>query len=167
MNSFAAVNLDQQSQQGVPTDGMSWWFRWIIKGSAVLLGAIGIILGVVTAISITFSCILAGSILIFAGVLVLALEVPICCSYIEFIRPLTRFSENRPHWQKVALYMGPPIAVIILCPTVASILGSLCIFGVAALYFMLTVGKKASLEEMRRGATGDSKANLANDQLPR
>lgn len=55
-----------------------------------------------------------------------------------------------------------------MCPSVAAILGSLCIFGVAALYFMLTVGKKAPLEEMRNRAS-ESKADLTSNeqQLPR
>ncbi len=38
--------------------------------------------------------------------------------------------------------LSPPMVVIALCHDVAPILGSLCIFGVAALYFMLTIGKK-------------------------
>lgn len=167
MDPFATVNLEQQQQQGQPTDGMSFWFKWLIKGSAVVLGLIAILMGVVTAFSIHFTCILAGVVLICGGVLVLAMEVPICCNYIEFIRPLTRFSEGRPHWQKVAVYMAPPILVIILCISVASFLGAFCILGVAALYFMLTIGKKASLQDMQNTAAADSKANLANDQLPR
>lgn len=63
MDPFATVNLDQQQQGGNPNDGMSFWFKWLIKGSAVVLGLIGILLGIVTAFSISFTCIIAGVIL--------------------------------------------------------------------------------------------------------
>ena len=166
-------NMDTQSQnpdpnfQPAPEDNMVWWMKWAIKGASVFLGFMALVLGIVTTISISLSCIIGGLILTFSGVLVLALEVPICCSFVEFLRPLTRFSEGRPHWQKCAIYMIPPIVVIILCPGVASIIGSLCIFAVAGLYFMLTIGKKAPLDVMRTRATAESKSNLTNDpQLP-
>jgi hypothetical protein len=61
MDPFAAVNLDQQSQPN--QDGMSFWFKWLIKGSAVILGFIGIILGIVTTLSFSFTCMLGGIIL--------------------------------------------------------------------------------------------------------
>lgn len=164
MDPFAAGAQFAQSQPPSP-DGMSWWFKYLIKGAAVVLGFIAFILGFVTAISISPLCIIAGIILICSSTLVLALEVPICCSFIQFMQPITKFSEGRPHWQKVAIYMIPPIIVIAMCPSVGAILGSLCIFGVAALYFMLTVGKKAPLDEMRTRAS-ESKADLTTNEQP-
>ena len=166
MDPFAGTNTQYTTNvQPTPQDDMVWWLKWLIKGASVFLGFMAVVLGIVTTISISLKCMIAGIILIFGGVLVLALEVPICCSFIEFIRPLTKFSEGRPHWQKCGIYMVCPIIVIILCPGAASIIGSLCIFGVAGLYFMLTVGKKAPVEIMRtRATTGDSKANLTTDQ---
>jgi hypothetical protein len=156
----------QQQQMGQVDDGQSWWFKWVIKGSAVILGSIALLLGVLTTISFSAGCIIGGLVLSFGGILVLALEVPICCSFIEIIRPLTSFSEGRPHWQKVAVYMVCPIVTVFLCTSVITIVGSLCICGVAALYFVLTVGKKANLGEMRTRANpmSESKSNLANDQ---
>ena len=51
-----ANNQDQQqlNQQPQAADGMTWWFKWLIKGAAVILGFIALILGVVTAISIRY-----------------------------------------------------------------------------------------------------------------
>jgi hypothetical protein len=57
MDPFAAA------AQAQPTDGTTWWFKWLIKGSAVIMGIIAIILGLVTAISISGSCMIAGLIL--------------------------------------------------------------------------------------------------------
>jgi len=138
----------------------------LVKGGAVFLGVLAAIMGFLTAVSLSAFCIVGGVFLIAAAVIVLALEVPICFSMVQFLQPVTRFSEGRPHWQKVALYMILPIIAMALCQSVTSVFGSLCIFGVAALYFMLTVGKKAPLEDMRNRAS-DSKSNLTNEQQPR
>lgn len=55
-------DLNSQPMQQTP-DGMSFWFKWLIKGSAVILGGVGMLLGVITALSISLSCIIAGIIL--------------------------------------------------------------------------------------------------------
>ena len=60
MDPFAAGAAFQQQTS---TDGVSWWFKWLIKGASVVLGFIAFILGIVTALSISLSCILAGIIL--------------------------------------------------------------------------------------------------------
>jgi hypothetical protein len=57
MDPFAAA------AQAQANDGTSWWFKWLIKGAAVLMGFIAIILGIVTAISFSGSCMAAGLIL--------------------------------------------------------------------------------------------------------
>ena len=50
-------------QQNPSSDGQAWWFKWLIKSAAVVLGFIAFILGLVTAISLTFRCIIGGAIL--------------------------------------------------------------------------------------------------------
>lgn len=170
MDKFTSIATSQPSSMGPAQpqgEEMAWWFKWLIKIVAVVFGVIGLALGFMTAISLSGSCIIAGVILCVSSALVLAFEVPICCSFIQFIEPLARFSESRPHWQKVVLYIIPPIVVICLCTGLAAIFGSLCIVGVAALYFMLTVGKKAPLDQMRSTATAESRNNLVGDTLPK
>jgi len=95
----------QQQNQAAPGDGEAWWFKWLIKSAAVILGFIAFILGLLTAINFSPLCIISGLILCASAVIVLALEVPICFSFVEFLRPVTAFSEGRPHWQKVIIYM--------------------------------------------------------------
>jgi hypothetical protein len=48
MENFAAGA--QFAQQQTSSDGMSWWFKYLIKGASVVLGFIAFILGVVTVI---------------------------------------------------------------------------------------------------------------------
>ncbi len=93
-------------QQNASGDGEAWWFKWLIKSASVILGFIAFILGLLTAISFSPFCVIAGLILCASAIIVLALEVPICFSFVEFLRPVTAFSEGRPHWQKVVIYMA-------------------------------------------------------------
>jgi hypothetical protein len=60
MDPFSAGTVYEQQQSN---DGMSWWVKWLIKGAAVILGFIAFILGVVTVISFSAYCIIAGIIL--------------------------------------------------------------------------------------------------------
>jgi len=68
MDPFAAGAQYAQQQQPA-SDGMSWWFKYLIKGAAVVLGCIAFILGIVTAISISPLCIIAGIILMLVKIL--------------------------------------------------------------------------------------------------
>ena len=60
-NNMASTQLNEQTQSS--NDGTTWWFKYLIKGAAVFLGFIAFILGVVTVISISLYCIIAGLIL--------------------------------------------------------------------------------------------------------
>ena len=44
-------------------DGVSWWFKWLIKIVSVVLGVLGLVLGILTAVSTSLKCIIAGIIL--------------------------------------------------------------------------------------------------------
>jgi hypothetical protein len=56
--------VTDNQMNSVPGDGMAWWMKYTIKGASVILATIAFILGVVTCISISFSCIIAGIILV-------------------------------------------------------------------------------------------------------
>ena len=61
MDPFAAGQVYEQ--QNPSADGEAWWFKWLIKSAAVILGFLAFVLGLVTAISISPFCMLAGVIL--------------------------------------------------------------------------------------------------------
>jgi Flp pilus assembly protein TadB len=65
MDPFADGSNNSQNFQQNPQDGMAWWLKYLIKGAAVFLGFMALILGVVTAISISFSCIIGGILLMY------------------------------------------------------------------------------------------------------
>lgn len=60
------TNIENQNavgNQSSAADGVSWWFKWLIKIISVVLGLLGLILGILTAISTSLKCIIAGIIL--------------------------------------------------------------------------------------------------------
>lgn len=57
-------NFQNGNGAASPTDGMAWWLKWLIKGAAVFFGFMAVILGIVTAISISLKCIIGGAILV-------------------------------------------------------------------------------------------------------
>ena len=64
MDPFGDANSNQGGGfQPTPVDDMAWWLKWLIKGASVFLGFMAMVLGVVTAISISLSCIIGGAIL--------------------------------------------------------------------------------------------------------
>jgi|LakMenEpi03Aug12_release.lakeMendotaPanAssembly.Ray.scaffolds.fasta_scaffold5099980_1 hypothetical protein len=62
-NPFGNTASQSTTTQASAGDGISWWFKWLIKIVAVVLGVLGLVLGILTAVSIEFKCIIAGVIL--------------------------------------------------------------------------------------------------------
>jgi hypothetical protein len=76
------------------------------------------VLGLWAMISFSATCLAAGLLQMYVaclsdfilihssviGFLVVALEAPFCCMWFDFIERIGQFSENRPLWQKAALY---------------------------------------------------------------
>ncbi|CAF1179705.1 unnamed protein product [Adineta ricciae] len=152
MNAFqTAVDIDNQQPQ---QEGTTFWFRWLIRIVAVVTGILAMICGVFGALSVSLSCIAAGIIMIFLGFSMIMFEVPICCQFVSYTQPVAKFSETRPAWQKAMLYSLPPLIPLVLCQSISIVLGFICLLVNGAIQFMLTVGKKATKEEMssRAGA---------------
>jgi hypothetical protein len=62
--------------------------------------------GILGLISLSPTCIAAVLLQLAAGFLVIALEAPFCCAFVDFIERLAAFSESRAYWQKALLYCG-------------------------------------------------------------
>jgi len=142
MNAFqTAVNIDSQQPQ---PEGTTFGFRWLVRVVAVVTGILAMICGIFGALSFSPTCIIAGIIMIFLGFALIMFEVPICCQFVQYTQPVAQFSEQRPPWQKAALYSVPPVVPLILCQSVTIILGFICILVNGAIQFMLAVGKKST-----------------------
>ena len=80
----------------------AWWVTYVAKFVSF---PVAIIFGVVTAISFNPICIVAGILQILAGFVVIVIEAPFCCMFLDFVQQLSGMVEQRPVWQKAALYL--------------------------------------------------------------
>ncbi len=86
-------------------DGTPWYMRYSTKVAGVVAGSLNIILGPVCAVGITPMCIVAGVLMMVAGLVVIVVEAPFCCAFLELAQKISGFMEGRPAWQKMALYV--------------------------------------------------------------
>ncbi|OWF39481.1 Calcium channel flower-like [Mizuhopecten yessoensis] len=99
-------NAQQPPPPPPQNDQTTWWFRILVKSTGTIGGLIAMITGIVTCISLSATCIVAGVLQMLVGFIVVLFEAPCCCQFIEFADKVGKFSDNRSPWQKAALYCG-------------------------------------------------------------
>ncbi|XP_048778625.2 calcium channel flower homolog [Ostrea edulis] len=154
---------DQQSN-GI-TD--AWWYKYLLKGTGTLGGILAIIFGLLACITFTAMCLLAGVLQMVIGFVVVLLEAPCCCQFVEFADKFGTFSDNRPAWQKSVLYCLLGLIPVVACIEAWTVLGAGLVFVTGALYGLKAVGKKGDRESMMATASGDDlemKVQLINNE---
>lgn len=71
------------------------------------LFAVAIFLGAWNCASILFGqidCLISGMWQMIAGFLVVMIEAPCCCLFIDFVQNLSDWVENKPYWNRAAVY---------------------------------------------------------------
>ena len=91
---------------GAPDDGVPWWLKYAGKAAGILGGGVAIFFGVWTCIGFSAICIVAGIWQMIAGFLVIVIEAPFCCMFLDFVQQFSGMIEGRPVWQKAALYLA-------------------------------------------------------------
>ncbi|XP_031640267.1 calcium channel flower isoform X3 [Contarinia nasturtii] len=146
-----------------PQDDTPWYLRYGARGLGIFGAFFAILFGFWNCfgvITINFSSVLSGILQILVGILVMSIEAPMCCMFIDYAQKFAQVVETRPHWNRAAGYCVAAIPPVILEPGLASIFGCGLIFATGILYGMMSLGKKASREEMAVNATnGMSAAN--------
>lgn len=145
-----------------PADGAPIWMKYLGKGAGVVGGGGAIFFGIWCCLTLSPLCLVAGIWQIVAGFLVIVLEAPFCCFFLDFVQQFAGMLENRPVWQKALLYLIISLPSILMCAGLTTILGSGLIFAVAVLYGMIALGKKADRDQMRENALRDEQ--LARDK---
>ncbi|KAL5291100.1 CACFD1 family protein [Megaselia abdita] len=142
--------LAPNSQNGQMDDHPIW-----LRYGSKILGIVGaffaILFGLWNCFGIVLfnvACLISGIIQMLVGFLVMALEAPVCCMFIEHVKTVTDKIDSRPLWNKAALYCGLAIPPIVICPSLASLFGCGLVFGTGVLYGMMSLGKKGSREDM-------------------
>ncbi|KAJ4442474.1 hypothetical protein ANN_04060 [Periplaneta americana] len=83
-----------------------------------------------------------------AGALVIVIEAPCCCLFIDFVQNFSDWVEKRPYWNRAALYCVIALPAIFLCPGLGSIFGSGLIFTTGVIYGLMALGRKGSRQDM-------------------
>ncbi|KAK7465994.1 hypothetical protein BaRGS_00037431 [Batillaria attramentaria] len=136
-------------------DGITWWCKIGARGVCIAGGLGAVFAGLFRCITFTPLCLVAGIMLMIQGFLVIALEAPCCCQFLDFIQPLARFSENRSPFQKALIYALPAITPLALCFSLTTGMGCILLFAAGAMYGLMALGRKADRQTMMSRARGD------------
>ncbi|XP_061163888.1 calcium channel flower homolog [Saccostrea echinata] len=145
-------NTRDGQQKGGIVD--TWWYKYLLSGVGTLGGLLAILFGLVACITFTAMCLLAGVLQMVAGFVVVLLEAPCCCQFVEFADKISSFSDKRPPWQKAVLYCLLGLVPIASCIEAWTILGAGLVFIAGALYGLKAIGKKGDRESMMAVASG-------------
>jgi len=136
-------------------DGIPWWMKYLAKGVAILAGLVAMFYGALCCLTIFPLCIVAGVWQIAAGFIMIVIEAPFCCMFLDFVASFAEMMERRPPWQKTLLYIVLALPPCFLCLGLSTLLGSGAIAATGVLYGTQIVGKKASSADMAAAARGN------------
>jgi len=135
-------------------DAQPWWLKYAGKVAGVGAGIGAIIFGFMAFLPFTTDplCIVAGIWQILAGCIVILIEAPFMCMFLDFVQSFSRMVDGRPVWQKAALYLVLSLPAFLLCRSVSTFIGSALIFATSVIYGVQVLGKKAPREQMMAAA---------------
>ncbi|KAG8196004.1 hypothetical protein JTE90_028975 [Oedothorax gibbosus] len=139
--------------QTANNDDLPWWMKYGVRflGSVAAVGAL--VLGAMACISITPRCILAGICQMLFGLLVALIEAPFLCMFLDFAQVPSAYFDGKPPWMRGLLYIVISIIPISLCAGISTFFGSGLIFVTGSMYGMLSLRRKAPLQDMRMQAS--------------
>ncbi|CAH1129488.1 unnamed protein product [Ceutorhynchus assimilis] len=147
--------MARPGQDPVSKDEIPWWLKVAGRGVGTVGGGIAIFLGLwncVAILVINVAALVAGMWQMVAGFLVLCVEAPCCCMFIDHVQRLSDAVENRPFWNRALFYVVIAIPPIIIDFGMSTFFGSGLIFTTGILYGMMALGRKATADEMRQAA---------------
>ncbi|XP_037348882.1 calcium channel flower homolog [Talpa occidentalis] len=125
-----------------PEEGMTWWYRWLCRLSAVLGAASCAISGLFNCVTIHPLNIAAGVWMILNAFVLLLCEAPFCCPFIEFANTVAARVDRLRSWQKAGFYCGMAVVPIIISLTLTTLLGNAIAFATGVLYGLAALGRK-------------------------
>ncbi|CAG5128998.1 unnamed protein product [Candidula unifasciata] len=149
------VGVQGGHPQAKHDDGVTWWCKILAKTCCVVAGICAMITGLFRVITFTPLCLVAGILLMLLGFFVIIMEAPCCCQFLDFIQPISRFSERRTYWQKAIAYALPSFLPPMLCFSVTTACGSALLIASGVIYGLIALGKKADRDTMISRARGN------------
>ncbi|XP_043667895.1 calcium channel flower isoform X2 [Vespula pensylvanica] len=139
--------MQRPGQDPVAKDDIPWWMKYAGRGLGTVGGFIAIFLGAwncATILLASIICFLSGIWQMVAGFIVLMIEAPCCCMFIDFVQNLSDMVESKPYWNRAAAYCVLALPPVFLCPGINSILGSGFIFATGIIYGLMSIGRKGT-----------------------
>ncbi|XP_058053589.1 calcium channel flower isoform X1 [Anopheles bellator] len=151
--------MARPNQDNIPRDDVPWHLKYGGRAAGIVGGFFAVLFGLYNCIGILLGdvgCLVGGILQILAGFIVLAIEAPFCFIFIDFVQQAAEKADQRPYWNRAALYCLIAIPPVIMCLGLGSLFGCGLIFVTGMLYGMMALGKKASLDSMRAAAAAAS-----------
>nr|XP_033337921.1 calcium channel flower isoform X1 [Megalopta genalis] len=139
--------MQRPGQDPVAKDDVAWWMKYAGRGLGTVGSLIAIFLGAWNCVMILFgsvSCLISGVWQMMAGFIVVMIEAPCCCLFIDFVQNLSDWVEKRPYWNRAAAYCLMAVPPVFLCTGVNSIFGGGLIFATGVIYGLMSLGRKGS-----------------------
>uniref|UniRef100_A0A2M4AMR1 Calcium channel flower n=1 Tax=Anopheles triannulatus TaxID=58253 RepID=A0A2M4AMR1_9DIPT len=159
--------MARPGQDNVPRDDVPWHLKYGGRAAGIVGGFFAVLFGLYNCIGILLGdvgCLVGGILQILAGFVVLAIEAPCCFIFIDFVQQAAEKADQRPYWNRAALYCVIAIPPVIMCLGLGSLFGCGLIFVTGMLYGMMALGKKASLDSMRAAATASAGTSSSVEQ---
>ncbi|XP_050097414.1 calcium channel flower isoform X1 [Anopheles aquasalis] len=159
--------MARPGQDNVPRDDVPWHLKYGGRAAGIVGGFFAVLFGLYNCIGILLGdvgCLVGGILQILAGFVVLAIEAPCCFIFIDFVQQAAEKADQRPYWNRAALYCVIAIPPVIMCLGLGSLFGCGLIFVTGMLYGMMALGKKASLDSMRAAASASAGTSSSVEQ---
>ncbi|XP_035788990.1 calcium channel flower-like isoform X1 [Anopheles albimanus] len=159
--------MARPGQDNVPRDDVPWHLKYGGRAAGIVGGFFAVLFGLYNCIGILLGdvgCLVGGILQILAGFVVLAIEAPCCFIFIDFVQQAAEKADQRPYWNRAALYCLIAIPPVIMCFGLGSLFGCGLIFVTGMLYGMMALGKKASLDSMRAAASASAGTSSSVEQ---
>ncbi|XP_012256883.2 calcium channel flower isoform X2 [Athalia rosae] len=143
--------MERPGQDPVAKDDVAWWMKYAGRGLGTVGGLIAILLGAWCSVDILWgdvASLIAGIWQMVAGFLVIMVEAPCCCVFIDFVQNISDLADRRPYWNRAAVYCLIALPAVILSHGIDTIFGSGLIFGTGVIYGLMSLGKKGSRPDL-------------------
>lgn len=157
--------MARPGQDNVPRDDVPWHLKYGGRAVGIVGGFFCVLFGLWNCVGILLGdvgCLVGGILEILVGFVVLAIEAPCCFVFLDYVQQVAEKADQRPYWNRAALYCVIALPPVILCFGLGSLFGCGLVFVTGMIYGMMALGKKASFAEMRAAAAASTAAAAAS-----
>ncbi|XP_061427686.1 calcium channel flower homolog [Lethenteron reissneri] len=148
----------ESSRRGGDADGMTWWYRVLLRVAGVCGALSCAIAGLWSCITVSPLTLLAGIFMMLTAAVLLLCEAPFCCQFVEFANVVAARADRLKPWHKGLVYCILALVPVFLSAGLTTILGNAIVFGTGVLYGLASLGRKGdavSYARLQHGQKSD------------